>query len=50
LPALDRDAADVFTGSEHIVKAYPDYYHGPDKHSLTATAIGDLINNVLKNP
>jgi hypothetical protein len=44
LPALDRDAADVNTGSEHIVKAYA------DKHSLTATAIVDLIKNVLKNP
>ncbi len=30
---LDRDAADVITGSEHILKAYA------DKHSLTATAI-----------
>ncbi len=44
LPALDWDAADVITGSEHIVKAYA------DKHSLTATAIVDLIKNVLKNP
>jgi hypothetical protein len=44
LPALDRDAADVITGSEHILKAYA------DKHSLTATAIVDLIKNVLKNP
>ena len=30
LPALDRDAADVITGSEHIVKAYA------DKHSAAA--------------
>jgi hypothetical protein len=44
LPALDRDAADVITGSEHILKAYG------EKHSLTATAIVDLIKNVLKNP
>jgi hypothetical protein len=44
LPALDRDAADVITGSEHILKAYA------NKHSLTATAIVDLIKNVLKNP
>ena len=44
LPALDRDAADVITGSEHILKAYA------EKHSLTATAIVDLIKNVLKNP
>jgi hypothetical protein len=44
LPALDRDAADVITGSEHILKAYA------DKHSLTATAILDLIKDVLKNP
>ncbi len=40
LPALDRDAANVITGSEHILKAYA------DKHSLTATAIVDLIKNV----
>jgi hypothetical protein len=38
----DRDAADVITGSEHILKAYA------DKHSLTAIAIVDLIKNVLK--
>jgi hypothetical protein len=44
LPALDKDAVDVITGSEHILKAYA------DKHSLTATAIVDLIKNVLKNP
>jgi hypothetical protein len=43
LPALDRDAADVITGSEHILKAYA------DKHSLAATAIVDLIKHVLKN-
>ena len=41
---MDRDAADVITGSEHILKAYA------DKHSLTATAINDLIKDVLKNP
>ncbi len=44
MPALDKDAANVITGSEHILKAYA------DKHSLTATAIVDLIKNVLKNP
>jgi hypothetical protein len=44
LPALDRDAADVITGKEHILKAYA------DKHSLTAAAIVDLIKDVLKNP
>jgi hypothetical protein len=42
------DAADVITGSEHILKAYA------NKHSLTATAIVeynvDLIKNLLKNP
>ncbi len=44
MPALDRDNADVITGSEHILKAHA------DKRSLTATAIVDLIKNVLKNP
>uniref|UniRef100_A0A7S0QUG1 Uncharacterized protein n=1 Tax=Cryptomonas curvata TaxID=233186 RepID=A0A7S0QUG1_9CRYP len=44
VPALDRDSADVITGSEDIVKAFA------VKHSLTATAIVDLIKNVLKNP
>ncbi len=44
MPALDRDAADVITGSEHILKACT------DKHSLTAAAIVDLIKTVLKNP
>ena len=44
MPALARDAADVITGSEHILKAYA------DKHSVTAAAIVDLIKNVLKNP
>ncbi len=44
LPALGRDTADVTTGSEHILKSYA------DKHSLTATAIVDLIKNVFKNP
>jgi hypothetical protein len=37
LPALDRDGADVITGSEHILKAYA------DKHSLTAAAIVNLL-------
>jgi predicted transcriptional regulator len=44
VPALDRDSADVITGSEHIVKAFA------ANHSLTATEIVDLINNVLQNP
>jgi hypothetical protein len=44
LPALARDAADVITGSEHILKAYA------DKHLLAAAAIVDLIKTVLKNP
>jgi hypothetical protein len=44
LPVLDRDAVDVITGSEHVLKSYA------DKHSLTATAIVDLTKNVLKNP
>ena len=44
VPALDRDSADVITGSEHIIKAFA------AKHSLTATAIVDLIKNVLQNP
>jgi hypothetical protein len=44
LPALDRDAADVITGREHILNAYA------NTHFLTATAIVDLIKNVLKNP
>ncbi len=43
LPALDRDAAVIITGNEHILKAYA------DKHSLTATAIVDLFKNVFKN-
>jgi hypothetical protein len=43
-PALDRNAADVITGSEHILKAFD------HKHSFTATAIVDLIKNFLKNP
>ncbi len=34
LPALDRNAADVITGSEHIRNAYA------DKHSLTAVHVG----------
>jgi hypothetical protein len=44
MPALDSDLAEVITGSEFIVKAYA------DRHSLSATAINDLIKNVLKNP
>ena len=44
VPALDRDSADVITGSEHIIKAFA------AKHSLTAIAIVDLIKNVLQNP
>ncbi len=42
LPALDRDAADAITGSNHILKAFA------DKHSLTAAAIVDLIKTDLK--
>ncbi len=44
LPALDRDAADVITGSgsEHTLKEYA------DKHSLTDTAIVDLIKKLTK--
>ncbi len=38
------DTADVITGSEHISKTYA------NKHSLTATAIKDLIKDVFKNP
>ena len=41
---MDRDSADVITGSEDIVKAFA------AKHLLTATAIVDLIKNVLQNP
>jgi hypothetical protein len=44
LPALDRAAAEIITGSEHMLKAYA------DKDSLTAAAIVDLNKNVLKNP
>jgi hypothetical protein len=44
VPVLDSDMAEVITGSEFMVKAYA------DRHSLTATAINDLIKNVLKNP
>ena len=36
--------AEIITGSEFIVKAYA------KRNSLTATAINDLIKNVLKNP
>ena len=36
--------AEVITGSEFIVKAYA------ERNFLTATAINDLIKNVLKNP
>ncbi len=41
MPALDSDLAEVITGSEFIVKAYA------YRHSLSATAINDLIKNVL---
>ena len=43
VPALDSDMAEVITGSEFIVKAFTDC------HSMTATAINDLIKNVLQN-
>ena len=36
--------ARVITGNDFIVKAYA------ERFSLTATAINDLIKNVLKNP
>jgi hypothetical protein len=41
VPALDRDSADVITGSEHIVKAFV------AKPLLKATEVVDLIKNVL---
>ena len=41
MPALDRDIAEVITGSEFIVKAYA------ERNSLTATAINDLTNVIL---
>jgi hypothetical protein len=44
VPPLDIDAADVLTGSEHILKAVA------GKHNLTAAAINDIIKDVLKNP
>ncbi len=43
MPALDSDMAEVITGTEFIVRAYA------DRHSLTATAIYDLIKNILQN-
>ena len=44
MPALDSDMAEVITGSEFIVKA------NTERNFLTATAINDLIKNVLKDP
>ena len=44
VPPLDIDAADVLTGSEHILKAVA------GKHNLTAAAINDIIKDALKNP
>jgi hypothetical protein len=44
MPELDRDMLDVITGSELIVNQIG------ERHSLTETAINDLIKNVLKNP
>ena len=44
VPPLDIDAANVLTGSEHILKACA------SKHNLTAAAINDIIKDVLKNP
>ena len=41
---MDKDAASVLTGSEHILKAYA------SKHKLNASAVNDLIKDVLKNP
>jgi hypothetical protein len=44
LPALDRDPADVITGSERTVRAYA------DRLSLAATAIVVLIKPAFKTP
>ena len=44
VPPLDKDVADVITGSEDIIKRFA------EKHSSSATAIVDLIKDVLKNP
>ena len=44
VPPVDREAASILTGSEHILKAYA------SKHALNATAINDLIKDVLRNP
>ncbi len=44
VPALDRNAADAITGSEHIGNCFA------DKHSPTAAATADLIKNALRNP
>ncbi len=41
---LDKEAAGIITGSEAILKEFA------SKHSLTASAIYDLIKDVLKNP
>jgi hypothetical protein len=47
LPALDRDAADVITGSEHIVKAYAmSILSQPQQSWMTV----GLIKSVFKNP
>ena len=41
LPPLDKEAAGIITGSEAIVKEFA------SKHSLTASAINDLIKDGL---
>ncbi len=46
VPPLDREASDIITGSEDVLKALA------SKHSLNARAlvINDVIKDVLKNP
>ena len=44
LPPLDKEAAEVITGSEAILKEFA------SKQGLTAAAINSLIKDVLKNP
>ena len=41
---MDKEAAGIITTSEAILKQYA------SNHSLTASAINDLIKDVLKNP
>ena len=44
VPPLDKEAAEVITGSEAILKEFA------SKQGLTAAAINSLIKDVLKNP